>query len=416
MIRRVLIADDEAADRELMEETLRAIDEQLHLTTARDGEEACGLLEDESFDLVLTDLKMPRKGGLQVLEKALATSPGVQVVIVTGFADVPTAVESIKKGGFDYLLKPICIDQVEMLLRRVREHVRLVEENRYLHAELAGAGADIIGESRRRQGRCAARPSSWPPRTPPSCSRARAARARSWSPRRSTHSSPRRNGPFIGVNCAALPETLLESELFGHEQRRLHRRARAPSPGRFELADGGTLLPRRDRRPCRSAPGQAAARHRGEGVRARGRHPHACAWTCASSPPPTATWRRRWPRGASARTSTTASTWCPSCCRPCASGTRTCRCWSSISWASSPAGWASSRPALADRRRWAMFRRYPWPGNVRELENLVQRLVIMDTDGAIGADDVPEHLARPVGRRRGRVRRWAARWRTWSGT
>ncbi len=392
MIRRVLIADDEATDRELMLETLRAVDDQLLVTAARDGEEACALLEREGFDLVLTDLKMPGKGGLEVLEKARAAAPGAEVVIVTGFVDVPTAVESIKKGGFDYLLKPICVDQVEMLLRRVKEHVRLVEENRYLHAELAGGGSDIIGESRAIKDVC--QKAVFVAATDATVLlQGESGTGKELVSRLIHNSSPRAAGPFIRVNCAALSESILESELFGHEKGAFTGAHTSP-PGRFELADGGTLL--LDEITETSEKLQAELLRvieekefeRVGGTRTVRVDVRIITTTNRDLAKEVA--EKRFREDLYYRLNVVPLVLPPLRERD---GDVDVLVEHFVGRFARRLG--RSRPALSDDAL-ALFRRYPWPGNVREMENLVQRLVIMDTDGAIGSDDLPDYLARPV--------------------
>ena len=128
MIHRILVADDEDLDRELMLETLRAILPEAQICTASNGREACDLIESDSFDAVFSDLRMPQGDGLKVLARARAMD-GPDVVIITGDGDIPTAVQAMKSGCFDYLLKPISADQVEAVLTKLREHRRLVQEN-----------------------------------------------------------------------------------------------------------------------------------------------------------------------------------------------------------------------------------------------------------------------------------------------
>ena len=392
MIRRVLIADDETTDRELMLETLRAVDDQLLVTAARDGEEACALLERGGFDLVLTDLRMPRKGGMEVLEKARAAAPDAEVVIVTGFVDVPTAVESIKKGGFDYLLKPICVDQVEMLLRRVKEHVRLVEENRYLHAELAGGGSDIIGESHAIKDVC--QKTVFVAATDATVLlQGESGTGKELISRLIHNSSPRADGPFIRVNCAALSESILESELFGHEKGAFTG-AHAAKPGRFELADGGTLL--LDEITETSEKLQAELLRvieekefeRVGGTRTMRVDVRIVATTNRDLAREVA--EKRFREDLYYRLNVVPLVLPPLRERE---GDVDVLIEHFVGRFARRLG--RTRPALSDEAL-ALLRRYPWPGNVRELENLVQRLVIMDTDGAIGADDLPDYLARPV--------------------
>ncbi len=242
MIRKVLIADDESMDRQLMQDVLLTIDDSLDVTTASDGQEACDLLRQDFYDLVFTDLRMPQGSGLDVLAAARSGERPVDVVIVTGHDDVPTAVEAMRNGSYDYLLKPICVDQVELLMGRLREHTRLLQENEYLHSELAAARGmgDIVGES---------------PAIMDVCAKARHVAAadatvllqgesgtgKELVSRLIHKSSPRCKGPFVRVNCAALSESILESELFGHEKGAFTG-AYTSKLGRFELADGGTLL------------------------------------------------------------------------------------------------------------------------------------------------------------------------------
>jgi len=392
MIRKVLIADDEATDRRLMEEILKAVDEELQVVSARDGEEACSLIERDSFDLVLTDLKMPRKGGLQVLEKARAVSPPSQVVIVTGFADVPTAVDSIKRGGFDYLLKPICVDQVEMLLRRVKEHVRLVEENRYLHAELAGGAGDIIGESSAIKDVC--RKAVFVAATDATVLlQGESGTGKELVSRLIHNRSPRREGPFIRVNCAALSESILESELFGHEKGAFTG-AHTAKPGRFELADGGTLL--LDEITETSEKLQAELLRvieekefeRVGGTRTVRVDVRIIATTNRDLAREVA--ERRFREDLYYRLNVV-----PLVLPPLRERDGDVDLLVSHFVEKFAGRLSKDRPQISDGAM-AALRRYPWPGNVRELENLIQRLVIMDTDGVIDCDDLPEHVGNPA--------------------
>ena len=202
--------------------------------------------------------------------------------------------------------------------------------------------------------------------------------------------STRANGPFITVNCAALPETLLESELFGHEKGAFTG-AIKQKLGRFELADGGTLFLDEIGDVPPVAAGQAAARAAGAGVRARRRRRSRSRSTSASSPRPTATSTPRSRRAASARTCTTASTCSRSSCRRCASAARTSR---SCARTSSPS--SARRPTRACARvgdaALGRIMAYHWPGNVRELENAIEQALVFAEGDEITPAALPQFL------------------------
>jgi DNA-binding NtrC family response regulator len=392
MIRKVLVADDEAMDRQLMEEVLLALDEDLEVRTARDGAEACEMMEEDCFDVVFTDLRMPHKCGLEVLEKARSSDLSSDVVIVSGYNDVPTAVAAMKKGCFDYLLKPICADQVEALIAKLKEHRRLIEENHYLHAELAGGG-EIAGQSAAIKDVCAkARHVAATDATV--LLQGETGTGKELVSRLIHKCSPRCRGPFIRVNCAALSESILESELFGHEKGAFTG-AHASKPGRFELADGGTLLLDEvtetseklqaellrviEQKEFERVGGTRTIR---VDVRLIATTNHDLAREVAAGKfrddlyyrlnvvplvlPPL----RDRDGDVELLTRHFAARFARRLGKPC----------------------PAVQPQVTER-----LRRYPWPGNVRELENLVQRLVIMDTDGAVGLDDLPEYV---IGRAR----------------
>ncbi len=388
MIRKVLVADDEAMDRQLMEEMLHGLDAGLEVRTARDGAEACRLIDEDCFDVVFTDLRMPNKCGLEVLQKARAADPPSEVIIVSGYSDVPTAVSAIKGGGFDYLLKPICVEQVEALVGKLKEHRRLVEENRYLHAELAGS-AEIVGQSAAIKGLCA-KAAHVAATDATVLLQGESGTGKELVSRLIHKSSPRRSGPFIRVNCAALSESILESELFGHEKGAFTG-AHAWKPGRFELADGGTLL--LDEITETSEKLQAELLRvieQKEFERVGGTRTirvdarivvttnHDLAKEVAERrfredlyyrlnvvplvlPP-----LRQREGDVEVLTAHFAARFARRLGKPC----------------------PRIEPAVMER-----MRRYPWPGNVRELENLLQRLVIMDADGAISLDDLPDYVS-----------------------
>jgi two-component system, NtrC family, response regulator AtoC len=238
-----VVADDEILNRELLAEMLPRLG--ITVRTAKDGVHALKAMEAEPADLLISDIRMPGMGGLKLLLKAKEKWPEMPVVMMTAFASVESAVESMRQGAYDYLMKPFGVEQVEALLLRLNERQSLVREVKVLRT--------LEKESRDRHQSRALLGSS------PSMSAvldtiARAAKSSSTVlvqgesgtgkelVARALHEqSPRANGPFVKVNCAALTETLLTSELFGHEKGSFTG-ATEQHQGRFELADGGTLF------------------------------------------------------------------------------------------------------------------------------------------------------------------------------
>jgi DNA-binding NtrC family response regulator len=199
------------------------------------------MIANKMPDLVLSDLRMPGMDGSELIERIGRDHPGLPSVLVTAHGTVEAAVQAMRHGAEDFLLKPCSPDTIEMVIDRIDRTRRLVQENEYLRSELGGANApEIIARS---------------PRTLELLrNAARIARSKgtvlitgesgTGKERIAQYihqHSPRSSGPFIRVNCAALSETLLESELFGHE-RGAFTGAHRQRPGRFELADGGTIL------------------------------------------------------------------------------------------------------------------------------------------------------------------------------
>lgn len=241
-IEKALIVDDDSIMRNFIAETLRR--SGLDVTTAENGQKAFNLLKAESFDLLVTDMKMPDISGLDVLKKAKELHPHILVIVVTAFATVENAVEAMRLGAYNYLIKPFSPDSMEAIVRKAKEHVGLVSENQYLRQEVANGCRQgnhrIIGES--------------PPlkKILEDVSRIAVSNANVLISGESGtgkeviaqaihNQSLRANRPFIKVNCAAVPETLLESEFFGHEKGAFTG-ANAKRLGRFELAHTGTLL------------------------------------------------------------------------------------------------------------------------------------------------------------------------------
>lgn len=237
---RVLVVDDEPAQRELLAGFLAK--HGYEVVTAADGRSAVARFEQEPFDVVLLDQKMPDLSGLEVLAQVRRRSPETGVLMMTAYGTIETAVQAIKAGAADYLQKPLQLDELLHRLRQACERRQLLTENRELRAALAERHRieGIIGESGPMQ-----EVLSLVRRVAPTDAtvliRGESGTGKELIARAIHFASPRARGPLVKVNCAALPETLLESELFGHE-RGAFTGATATRRGRFELADGGTLF------------------------------------------------------------------------------------------------------------------------------------------------------------------------------
>ncbi|OGL10058.1 MAG: two-component system response regulator [Candidatus Rokubacteria bacterium RIFCSPLOWO2_02_FULL_72_37] len=237
---KILVVDDEPAQRELVSGFLAR--HGFEVLSAGDGREALERFRAEPVDLILTDQKMPGFSGLQLLEAARAVTPEIAVIVMTAYGTIEHAVAAIKAGASDYLTKPLNLDELLHRIGQVRDRQRLVGENRELRAALQERHRveGVIGESGRMQEalslvrRVAASDATVLIRGESGTGKELIAKAIHYASRRA-------EGPLVRINCAALPEGLLESELFGHEKGAFTG-AHAMRRGRFELAHGGSLF------------------------------------------------------------------------------------------------------------------------------------------------------------------------------
>jgi two-component system NtrC family response regulator len=237
---KILIAEDEKTQRDLLEGFLEK--EGFSVEAVANGREALQKLEGNFFDLALIDYKMPTLDGLQTLREIRKLYPDFPVVMMTAFGTVETAVASMKEGALDYLTKPIDLDELLIKFRKILEHSNLLQENRELRARLQErftfqnivSGSSKMEEVMGLVARVASSQATVLIRGESGTGKELVADAIHYA-------SPRSGKPWVKVSCAAIPETLLESELFGHEkgaftgatQRRI---------GRFEEADGGSIF------------------------------------------------------------------------------------------------------------------------------------------------------------------------------
>ncbi|MBI5177967.1 MAG: sigma-54-dependent Fis family transcriptional regulator [Nitrospinae bacterium] len=237
---KILAVDDNQDNLELIAHLLSQ--EGFKHTSASSGLEALVKMQKDSYALVLTDLMMPQMNGLQLLEKIRESWPETEVIIITAHGSVKTAVEAIKKGAFSYILKPFEPDELILEVRKAMDFVRIKRENSNLKNELARVRHSnlMIGDSPQVKA-ISELVESVAGTNATVLIMGESGTGKELVANAIHNASDRKNGPFVKVNCAALAETLLESELFGHEKGAFTG-AIAQKKGRFEVADGGTIF------------------------------------------------------------------------------------------------------------------------------------------------------------------------------
>ncbi|HLP17582.1 MAG TPA: sigma-54 dependent transcriptional regulator [Bacteroidota bacterium] len=235
----ILIAEDE-------EKTLRVFELNLGaaytIVPAKDGREALAQLRTGRVDIVLTDMKMPHVDGQTVLREAHLREPSMPVIVITAFGSIEQAVAMMKQGAFDYLVKPIDLDRLDLTLERAANHVKLTRENRFLRSrleQLEGAASVITASPRMQKILSIVKQTAHTGVTV--LVEGETGTGKELIARMLHTESPRSNQPFVAVNCGAIPHELLESELFGSEKGAFTG-AGATRAGKFEQANHGTLF------------------------------------------------------------------------------------------------------------------------------------------------------------------------------
>jgi DNA-binding NtrC family response regulator len=363
------------------------------VSSVADGEKALAVLASDDFDVVILDLRIPRRDGIQVLQAMRADGHDAEVIIVTGHAEIETAIEALKLKAFDYVTKPFRMAELVQVVSRAAEHRRLRRENRVLRRAVSQHEVEPVMQG---ASRAMERLLSMLDRAGRANSHVLIA-GESGSGKelaaRSIHrSSPRRDLPFLAINCAALPDELLESELFGHEKGAFTG-ASTRRHGLLELAHEGTLF--LDEVAEMSAAMQAKllrALDRGEIRRLGGdRTLHVDVRVIAATN--------------------------KDLTRAIATGEfrhdlyyrlgvvvievpplreRVEDIPLLVEYFAHRAAAADQRPIKVSAEAMALLTRYSWPGNVRELRNLMERLTVLSSGEEIAAADVALHLGAPA--------------------
>ena len=265
----LLVVDDEEKTRRIMELNLSA---SYRLFLAENGAAALSILREEQIDIVLTDLRMPDVDGTMILKEVRRSEHPIPVIVMTAFGTIENAVALMKEGAFDYIVKPVNLDQLDLALRRAEQHVQVIRENEQLRSQLRSiegvtkivTASPVMQDLLKSLNQVAVTQFTVLIEGETGTGKELIARA--------VHElSPRAAKAFVPVNCGAIPRELLESELFGSE-RGAFTGATARRIGRFEQAHRRIAFSGRDRRAPPRSSGQIAPLTRGTGDRSCGRH------------------------------------------------------------------------------------------------------------------------------------------------
>ena len=237
---RILVIDDEEIVRESLSDWLKKFG--FYVETAENGAKGIEKIRSAQWNIMLVDLKLPDTNGLEILKEARQIQPAAVVIIITAYATVDTAIQAMKNGAYDYITKPFDPDEINLVIQKIIEHQKLLDENLFLRRELTKRYTfqDIIGKSPKIQEVFELVKTVGPTKST-ILLRGASGTGKELVARAIHQLSPRNEKPFVAVSCAALTESLLESELFGHEKGAFTG-AIAQKKGKFELADNGTIF------------------------------------------------------------------------------------------------------------------------------------------------------------------------------
>ncbi len=237
---KILVADDEKSMREFLEIMLRK--EGYRVTLASNGEEAVRWAEREIFDLALLDIRMPKVDGLSALKKIKTLSPETVVIVITAFASADTAIRAMKEGAYDYITKPFKVDEIKLIIRNALEKKNLEKENLLLKQVVQERYhfGNIVGQSPKMLELYRLLEKVAPTKTNILIT-GESGTGKELVAKAIHYNSPRKDKPFVTLNCGAIPESLIESELFGH-MKGAFTDAVSTKKGLFEVADEGTIF------------------------------------------------------------------------------------------------------------------------------------------------------------------------------
>jgi two-component system, NtrC family, response regulator PilR len=236
----ILVVDDEKSMREFLEIMLKK--EEYKVSLASNGEEVLRLLEKDIFDLVLMDIRMPKMDGIAVLKRIKALSPETIVIMITAYASADTAIKAMKEGAYDYITKPFKIEEIKLIIKNALEKKNLQKENTLLKQVIRDRYHfdNIIGQSSKMLALYDLLDKVGPTKTNILIT-GESGTGKELVAKAIHYNSPRKDRPFVTLNCGAIPESLIESELFGH-MKGAFTDAIATKKGLFEVADEGTLF------------------------------------------------------------------------------------------------------------------------------------------------------------------------------
>jgi len=236
----ILVVDDDMAHRTMLRTLISGWG--YSVSEADDGDNAIAAVREKPFDLILMDVRMIKMSGLTALSEIKAFNPAIPVLIMTAFASVETAVDALKKGAYDYLTKPLDFDELRLTMERAMEHTHLKEENRLLKESLGTRfdRGNLIGRSAAMT-KLLETVALVAPSEATVLIDGESGTGKEMIAGAIHFNSPRKNSPFVKINCAAITETLLESELFGHEKGSFTGADRRKE-GKFRQAEGGSIF------------------------------------------------------------------------------------------------------------------------------------------------------------------------------